>query len=87
MGRKQGGLPLRKELDIILYLQSHPEIHQLFSEAGCLAYVEKLQEGYHQGITEAFAKSYDGGKAKVGHLEMQVDEVDIASTTGMPRIG
>jgi len=87
MGRKRGGLPLRKDLDNIQYLQSHPEIHQLFSEAGCLAYVEKLQEGYHQGITEAFAKSYDGDKATVSHLEMQVDEAAIASATVMPRIG
>jgi hypothetical protein len=87
MGKKRGGLPLRKELDNLQYLQSHPEIHQYFSDAGCLTYVEKLQEGYHQGITEAFAKSYDGNKATIGPLEIQVDEAAIASATGMPRTG
>jgi hypothetical protein len=39
------------------------------------------------GITETFAKSYDGSKAIVGPLEIQVDEASIASATGMPRIG
>jgi hypothetical protein len=51
MGKRRGGPPLRKEIDNIQYLQSHPEIHQYFSDAGCLTYVERLQEGYHQGIT------------------------------------
>ena len=87
MGKKWGGPPLKKESDIIQYLQSHPKIHQYFSDAGYLAYVEKLQEGYHHGITEAFAKSYDGNKAIVGPLEIKVDEATIASATGMPRIG
>jgi hypothetical protein len=87
MGKKRSGLPLMKDLDSIQYLQSHPNIHQYFSDAGCLTYVEMLQEGYHQGITEAFEKSYDGNKATVFPLQIQVDEATIASATGMPRIG
>jgi hypothetical protein len=87
MGKRRGGPPLRKELDSIQYLQSHPEIHQYFSDTGCLTYVERLQEGYHQGITEVFAKYFDGKKATVGSLEIQADEATIASVTGMPRIG
>ena len=51
MGKRRGGPPLKKELDNIQYLQSHPEIHQYFLDIGCLTYVERLQEGYHQGIT------------------------------------
>ena len=85
MGKKWGGPPLRKELDNIQYLQSHPEIHQYLLDAGCLTYVEKLQEGYHQGITEAFEKYYDGNKATVGPLEIQVDEEAMAFATSMPR--
>jgi len=87
MGKKRGGPPLRKELENILYLQSHPEIHQYLLDAGCITYVERLQEGYHQGIAEVFSKSYDGKKAIVGSLEFEVDEAVIASATGMPRIG
>jgi len=87
MGRKRGGPPLRKELDNLSYLQSHPEVHQFFSDVGCITFVERLQEGYHQGITEVFSKSYDGKKATVGSLEIIVDEAVIASTTGLPRTG
>jgi hypothetical protein len=74
-------------LDSIQFLQSHLEICQYFSDTSCLNYVEKLQEGFDQGITETFAKSYDGNKATIVPLEIQVDEAAIDSTTGMPRIG
>jgi hypothetical protein len=87
MERKQGGLLLRKELDNLSFLQSHPEVQKHFSDAGCMTYVEKLQEGYHQAIAETFAKSYDGKKATVGSLELIVDEAAIASATGLPRTG
>jgi hypothetical protein len=70
MGRKRGGPPLRNELDNVHYLESHPKIHQMFSYVGCLTYVQKLQDGYHQGVIEAFAKTYDGCKVTVGPLEM-----------------
>lgn len=50
MARKRGGPPLRKEIDNIFFLQSHPEVHKCFSDAGCMTYVERLQEGYHQAI-------------------------------------
>jgi len=87
MARKRGGPPLRKELDSIQYLESHPEIHRMFSYAVCLTYVHKLQEGYHQGLTKAFEKSYDGCKVTIGPLEMQINEASIASTIGMPGEG
>jgi hypothetical protein len=87
MERKQGGRLLRKELDNLSFLQSYPEVQKRFSDAGCMTYVERLQEGYHQVIAEIFAKSYDGSKATVGSLELIVDEVAIASATGLPRTG
>jgi hypothetical protein len=68
-------------------LQYHPKIHQDFSYAGGLTYVEKIQEGYHQGIIEFFSKSFDGKKAIVGSLEIQEDEATIAFAIGMPRTG
>ena len=36
-------------------------------------------------IAETFANSYDGKKATIGSLELIVDEVAIASATGLPR--
>jgi hypothetical protein len=62
-------------------LQSHPEVQKRFSDAGCMTYVEKLQKGYHQAITETFSNSYDLKKATIGSLELIVDEAAIASTT------
>jgi hypothetical protein len=66
MERKQSGSLLRKELDSLSFLQAHPEVQKHFSDAGCMGYVEKLQNDCHQTTTEVFAKSYDGNKACVG---------------------
>jgi hypothetical protein len=87
MARKQGGLLLRKELDNLSFLRSYPEVQKRFSDASCMTYVERLQEGYHQATAEIFAKSYDGKKATVSSLELIVDEAAIASATGLPRTG
>jgi hypothetical protein len=87
IARKKGGLLLRKELDNLSFLHSHPEVQKNFSDAGCMTYVENLQDDYHQAITETFAKSYDGNKSTVGSLELIVDEDAIASATGLPRTG
>jgi hypothetical protein len=76
-----------KRIRHLIFLQSHPEVYKLFSDARCITFVEKLQEGYHQAIVYIFAKSYDGKKATVGSLELIADEATIASTTSLPRIG
>jgi hypothetical protein len=87
MARKQSGLLLRKELDSLSFLQSHPDVQKHFSDAGCMSYVERLQSGCHQTTAEVFAKSYDGKRANIGSLEMIVDEAAIATATGLPRMG
>jgi hypothetical protein len=87
MARKSSGSLLRKKLDSLSFLQAHPKVQKRFSYAGCMGYVEKLHNGCHQTITEAFAKSYDGNKASVGSLEMIVYEATIATTTSLPRSG
>jgi hypothetical protein len=66
---KKGGALLRKELNDIAYLESHPEIFQMFRDAGYYRYCEKTQ-GFHQGVAEAFSLTFDGAKAKVGTIEM-----------------
>jgi len=83
---RRGGEILIKELSDTAYLKAHPEVCQMFKEAGCYRFCEKLQ-GSHQGVVEAFALSFDGVKAKVGTMEMQVDEDLIAIATEIPRIG
>jgi len=83
---KKGRTFLMKELNDITYLESHPEIFQMFRDASCYRFCEKLQ-GFHQGVVEAFALTFDGAKSKVGTIEVQVDEAIVAAATKMPRTG
>jgi hypothetical protein len=59
-------------------------VQKSFSDAGCMSYVERLQNGCHQIKTEAFAKSYDGNRASVIFVEMIVDEAAIATEPSYP---
>ena len=56
---KKGGPSLRKDLGDISYVESHPEVCQLFKDAGCYRFCEKIQ-GSHQQVAEAFAFTFDG---------------------------
>jgi hypothetical protein len=87
MARKCSGSLVKRELNNLSFLQSHPEVPKHFSNAGCMEFVERLQIGCHQAIVEAFAKSFDGNRARVGSMEIKVDEAVIAAATGLPRNG
>jgi hypothetical protein len=63
MVRKRSGALLKRELDNLSFLQSHPEVQRHFANAGCMEFVERLQVGCHQDTAEAFAKTFDGNKA------------------------
>ena len=65
---KKGGPALRKELGDIGYLESHPEVCQLFKDVGCYTFCEKIQ-GSHQQVAEAFALTFDGTKAMISREE------------------
>jgi hypothetical protein len=83
---RRGGEILINELNDIAYMKAHPEVCQMFKEAGYYKFCEKLQ-GSHQGVVEAFSLSFDGVKAKVGTVEMYVDEALIEIATKIPSIG
>ena len=87
MARKRSGVLLKRELDNLSFLESHPEVQRHFSNAGCMEFAERFQVGSHQAMAEAFAKTFDGNKARVGSVEIKVDEAIIAATTGLPRTG
>jgi hypothetical protein len=87
MVRRHSGSLLRKELDNLSILQTHPEVQKHFSNTGCIEFVERLQNGFHQSTAEAFAKTFDGNKARVGSLETILDEAAIAAATSLPRSG
>jgi hypothetical protein len=78
----KGGVVLRKELQDISYLEAHPESCELFKSVGCYRFFQNLQ-GYHQGVTEAFAKGFDGFKIQLGPVLMKIDEASIETTTEM----
>ena len=44
---KHSGSLLKRELDSLSFLQTHPEVQRHFSNAGCIEFVEKLQNGFH----------------------------------------
>jgi hypothetical protein len=79
--KKRGGFLLKRELSNLSFLESHPEVQQRFSNADCMEFVNRLQSGCHQAIAEAFAMSFDGNKARVGSVEIKVDEKFIAKAT------
>jgi hypothetical protein len=87
MVRKRSGALLKRELDNLSFLQSHPRVQKYFSNAGCMEFVERLQVGCHQATAEAFAKTFDGNKARIGSMEIRVNEAVIAAATGLPRTG
>jgi hypothetical protein len=87
MLRKRSGVLLKRELDNLSFLQSHPEVQRHFSNAGCMEFAERLQIGCHQATAEAFAKTFDGNRARVGSVEIKVNEEFIAAATGLPTTG
>jgi hypothetical protein len=87
MVKKRGGLLLKRELNNLSFLESHPEVQRHFLNAGCMEFVKRLQTGYHQATAEAFAMTFDGSRARVGSVEIKVDEESIAAATGLPMTG
>jgi hypothetical protein len=81
-----GGALLRKELQDISYLEAHPEVCEIFKEDGCYRFYQKIQ-GYHQGITEAFFKSFDGFKVHLGPMVMKIDEASVVASIEMSGAG
>ena len=82
----KSGPVLRAKVDDVWYLEAHPEVADLFKQAGVFTYCEKLTS-FHQQVAESFATVYDGRSAKIGREEFIIDEASIAEFTGLPRTG
>ena len=82
--KRGGGPALIQELGDIGYLEAHSEICQLFKDAGCYRFCEKVHES-HQQVAEAFSLTFDGSKAIIGKEEFQVDEALVAEVIELPR--
>ena len=68
------------------YLESHPYVCQLFKDAGCYRFCDKIQ-GSHQQVAEAFALTFNGTKVVIDEEEFQVDEALIVEVTELPMTG
>jgi hypothetical protein len=80
---KKGTSNLRKELNDISYTESHPEVCEMFKDAGCYNFCKKLQSS-HQQVEEAFALNFDGKKAIIGQDEFKIDEALIDEVIELP---
>jgi hypothetical protein len=47
----------------------------------------KLFKGFNLEISQAFAQNFDGAKAKIGYLQLEVTEHSIAEATSLPQEG
>ena len=79
---KKGMPTLKKELKDIGYVESHPEVHQMFKDAGCYNFCKKLQS-FHQQV----ALNFDGKKAIIDWDEFEIDEALIDEVTELPMTG
>jgi hypothetical protein len=87
MVKKRSGLLLKRELNNLSFLESYHKVQRHFLNAGWMEFVKRLQSGYHQATAEAFAMTFDGNRARVGSMEIKVDEKFIATATGLPMTG
>jgi hypothetical protein len=55
-------------------------------EFGWLSFIQKF-DGFNMIVSRQFALSFDGGRAKVGDLQLEITEQSISSATGLPVIG
>ena len=70
----------------ISYLEAHPEVCQLFKDANCYRFCEKIQ-GSHQQVAKAFSLSFDGSKVVIGKEEFLIYETLISEVTELPSTG
>jgi hypothetical protein len=63
-----------------------PLIREVFQRVGCFNFCQKMQRG-HPEVAREFSLNFDGTKTKVGTLELEVSEVNIAATTEIPNTG
>jgi hypothetical protein len=52
-------------------------------EFGWLSFIRKF-DGFNMVVARQFALSFDGGRAKVGDLQLEITEQSISLATGLP---
>jgi hypothetical protein len=55
-------------------------------DSGWLTFVQRF-EGFNIFIAQQFALTFDGCRAKVGDIQLEISEEFISSPTGLPSMG
>ena len=67
-------------------LLSHDDVMSKLSHVGWLEFIQSFN-GFNLEVARAFAKNFDGNKAKIGDVQIQVTEEFIAKAMGLPQKG
>jgi hypothetical protein len=81
-----GGPAIRHEPGSIALLELHPEVYQIFQQAGWVDYFQRLQGFDPQQVLE-FARNLQEGYSTVQGVRIPVSEDDIAQVSGLPVTG
>ena len=60
--------------------------HQDLADSGWLTFVKRF-EGFNLCVAQQFALNFDGYRAKVGDIQLEIDEGFISSAIGLPSTG
>jgi hypothetical protein len=77
---------VRVELNGSQALLSHDDVVDDLTVFRWVKFIQSF-EGFNLEVAQAFAKTFDGARAKIGDLQLQVDEESIAEATGLSREG
>ena len=81
-----GGSAIRHEPGSITLLELFLEAYQIFQQAGCITYFERLGEFDPQQVLD-FAQNFQEDHSIVQGVRISVTEEDVAQVLGLPVIG
>jgi hypothetical protein len=81
-----GGTPVRYEPENLDALLLHPDVYQIFLQAGWISYFKKLQ-GFNEAEVLEFSQNLADGYSMVHGVWIPVTEESIAAVTGLPTTG
>jgi hypothetical protein len=81
-----GGSDVRYEPKNLDALLLHPDVYQIFLQAGWISYFKKLQRFNEAKVLE-FSQNLREGYSMVHGVRIPVTEEVIAAMTGLPTIG
>jgi hypothetical protein len=63
--------------------EEYQACREKFERVGWVPFLEKFK-GHHEGMSHAFAQSYDGESVQLGELKLMITEATIAEATDLP---